>query len=211
MKKDNSNYIFLKPFEVYTTFTPIISSWTILSKRMKNISSLREASLLRAISSEAKYGFVSVSVWATKDSFRKAISEDELLKVHYSSNGNKAASGMQNLYKTMFEEKVSAVGKGRRETILMFFKPDKADNESILRKARSICEKLSSFNMKFDIILMKSIYTKNRIGHIILLNYENKDKIRFFVLELLERISRRKNREYFSVYKTESYINTKLF
>ncbi|MBI5402230.1 MAG: hypothetical protein HY959_02420 [Ignavibacteriae bacterium] len=200
----------MKPFEVYPSFTPIISTWRILSKRLKKHEELQEAFLLRSEINDTKFGFISTSVWGSKESFKRAISSDTLLKLHHSTNGRDKTSVIYSLYKTIYENGNSKIPRRSVKAFLCFIRQGESKKEKLLAETENLEKELSGLNIQYKLKILKSIYAKNKIGYIMLLHFSNKGNIKFFLTGIIDKhltdITDCQN----SVYKIESYIKNHL-
>lgn len=205
--KSKLKYItFLKPLEVYPSFTPIINTWSIISKRLKCHNELKEAFLLRSENEDAKYGFISASVWDSKKSFKKAVDNDTLLKLHHSGNGKSFSSCTHNLYKSVYESPFIKINKVNLKALLYFFKPGESIEKKIFSNAERIESELKNLNINYNLNILKAVYSRNNIGFVFSLTYNNKESIKFFMAGLANKYFNNKTGFQNSAYKIESYI-----
>lgn len=91
-----------KLYSIDSTYSGIVETWERVSEKLNSLSTVSDCVLLRSESGETGCGYMSISKWDSISSFRKAVSEDQILKFHFRENAATNGS-FQNLYKCINE------------------------------------------------------------------------------------------------------------
>lgn len=159
-----SRCYFIKPFEVIPTMETFISTWKSVYKIYKEVKEVKEVNLIRNISGESKYGFISYSDWNSKKDFVKRISSNPVLKYHN--------SGLNHLYKLHKLFDCKRIKLSNFNTAIIFESSQEYDTK-ISEYFISLTEKYAD-NIKSK-LLFKAIYKNSKQRFIGLLNISLSD------------------------------------
>lgn len=208
-EKSLSRIFFIKPFEVLASYILFARTWNIVKENYINTDDVLFANLMKAFDDKAKYGYVSMSEWKSKEAFKKSLLKNSIFKFHHSANRNSTSSGIRNLYKIIAEELTIKI-KSKNKISLMVFIEDNFESKIKIHKVwESLVELFNMRNTLLDSSVYKSINSKNIISYVIMFNFDlrcNKENI-INIVDNYFRVQKLNFKYFISLYKFESIIN----
>ena len=180
-------------------------TWNIIKKNYKKSGLVNEAYLLKSVSDNYKFGYVSASVWNSKDSFIRSLSENVLLRYHHSHNGKGNNSAAVNLYRLAAKEGNKIRADKNNVLFVTLFETPKESGKNVYEIWKKLLDVCSEKNNLMRAVLLKAVYSKNKFGYVSLIrlkNYENLENSRQSV-SILKQI-----RNYTSSYNIIEKLNT---
>lgn len=174
INKINSEYYFVKPFEIVSSYSSFAGTWKVANKVCKDIKEVSDLLLFQCFSDYAKYGYITFSKWDSKESFINSIQNNLVLKYQYELNGNGLKSATNNLYKLVSENYCKrCFNRDSIVEVILFENGYDNDNE-ILKYWDEKCNTIALHNR--SVLFFKSVNRKSKYRYLGLINSDIDDE-----------------------------------
>lgn len=158
--KSDGSYFFVKPFEIYSSYSAFVNTWKIANKFCKDIKDVSGTVLLRSFSEISKFGYISFSKWKSKESFIKYNKKYPVFGYHNILNGSDSNSATQYLYRLISGTDFSISSNKNKVFKSVIFETGTADEKDVIAYWQSI---YSNDNPSAqNACLFKSVYKNAR-------------------------------------------------
>jgi hypothetical protein len=201
MKNLIEKILFIKPFEIESSYSSFIVIWKNINKVLSRANGIYTSALLSSIDCTSKYGFVSFSAWESKSSFLKAANDNAVLKYHISKNREEKESDYLYLYRVIKNDILESRKNANEILIINFIKEKKQNEKNVVKYWKEITELYKRENFILNSYLCKSIYQISKFGYIIFMGVKNIEKSYLLNNHLLKMINPNKiKKSYLSIY-----------
>jgi hypothetical protein len=176
--KNNEGLIFIKPFEVVSSYGAFVETWEVANKKLKEIEEVNSVSLMQSLYEEARFGYISYSYWKNKESFIKSVKQHPVLKYHNMFYGGSTNSAPLTLYREISTEIFKYKNKKENITEIMLMETELEYDEKIMEYWHIFFESALNSEGLLSSSLYKSVYKKNKFRYIGFLNLEDIDSFR---------------------------------
>lgn len=157
MENIKEKILFVKPFEIESSYSFFNMVWAKIKKVFAATKEVSAFALLRSVDAGAKYGFVSISAWDSKEAFANAVNRNIVLKYHISKNGEEKDSDYLYLYKALMSDSVPS-GKKGNAYFVEFIKGEGNTKDSVARYWEAVNGKMKENGILRNSYLCKSLY-----------------------------------------------------
>jgi hypothetical protein len=170
LSKLNGKILFIKPFEVDSSGTSFIDVWKNIRKTLRRSQGNQFAALLRSVAESAGIGFVSLSAWDSRLSFRKALRDSIIIKYHIMGNTSDNRSDLSFVYEVTGSRCNKIPGKGKELIRLDFIRSGK-DAGKVIDYWNRLINDFERKGALLDSLLCKSVSEKAGFSYVIIVKF----------------------------------------
>lgn len=159
--------LFIKPFEINNSNSSLKRVWKSLEKILINTEGFYESGLFCSLHNSSKYGFISYSVWNSKEAFMKAAKENIVWKYHVAKSGEKGKAYRNFLYRVIKHHKVKEKFKGIELFFVSFIGKERSHELEVVNHWNQLKNNLLNGNLLKEIYLNKSVHRNSKYNYII--------------------------------------------